>query len=336
MTINDKNTTEIYNDKSIDLKKISINDDIDNQIQKELRGNKKNKKDVKEVKEVVKKVPTLDEIEYDGTLKTQVDQQNLEIDSENLQKDSENLQNETVDLENEPVDLENDKTNIQLKSVKKLHIILDLDQTLISAEANEDHDFEKYIKKSKSFDFEDMDGYYIVFSRPGLQPFLDHIFENYTVSVWTAASKDYAIFIIEKIILKNPKRKLNFIFFSYHCDLSHIHKKSSKDLTMLWDIYGLDEFNKDNTVILDDYLEVYKTQPDNCLIAVPFEFTKENSENDTFLTDLIPELEIMKSKIENGSSVNTNDTNKKLAENILIKAQKTKNHGKALSRKRNK
>jgi hypothetical protein len=49
---------------------------------------------------------------------------------------------------------------------------------------------------------------YKIFERPHLQKFLNWLFENFTVSVWTAASKTYALFIIEKFILANyPKRK---------------------------------------------------------------------------------------------------------------------------------
>ena len=82
----------------------------------------------------------------------------------------------------------------------KSNIILDLDQTVISAEASEELDFKKYQEKSKLFRSDNMDGYYMVYSRPYLQEFLDYIFKNFNVSIWTAASKDYALFIIEKII----------------------------------------------------------------------------------------------------------------------------------------
>ena len=47
--------------------------------------------------------------------------------------------------------------------------------------------------------------------------------------------------------------------------------------------------------ICDDYDEVYKTQPDRCIIAPAFEVIDEGSENDTFLKDLIPKLEALKS-----------------------------------------
>ena len=173
----------------------------------------------------------------------------------------------------------------------KINILLDLDQTIISAESTSDYNFKKNKAKSKKFTFHDMDGYYIVFERPGLQPFLDYLFANFNVSVWTAASKDYALFIIDKILLKNKhNRKLDWVFFSYHCDISKKVKNGSKSLDMLWDVYKIEGYNKDNTVILDDYDEVHQTQPDNCIIAKPFEFEDDNSHKDNYLKNLTKEL----------------------------------------------
>ena len=187
---------------------------------------------------------------------------------------------------------------------KKFNVFLDLDQTLISAEANDEFDFNNSKEKSKKFTSYDMDGYYIVFERPGLQDFLDYLFANFNVSIWTAASKDYAIFIIDKIILKNPKRKLDWIFFSYHCDISKKVKSGSKNLNMIWEEYGIEGYTKDNTVILDDYDEVYNTQPDNCIIAVPFEFSNSKSENDSYFNKLKIALNTME---ENKPAKNIND-----------------------------
>jgi RNA polymerase II subunit A small phosphatase-like protein len=182
----------------------------------------------------------------------------------------------------------------------KKNLLLDLDQTVISGEASEEIDFNKYKEKSKLFRSDDMDGYYMIYSRPYLQEFLDYAFANFNVTVWTAATKDYALFICEKIIINNrPERKLDFIFFSYHCDLSKKFKKYSKELCMLWDIHKLPGYSEKNTVIIDDYkADVHKSQPNNCIIAPPFEFTKEGSENDTFLKDIIPEIEKMKIRMD--------------------------------------
>lgn len=197
----------------------------------------------------------------------------------------------------------------------KPHILLDLDQTLISAEPAEEYDFEKNKAKAKKFVFHDMDGYYVVFERPGLQNFLTYLFDYFDVSVWTAASKDYALFIVDKIILAgNKNRHLNYIFYSYHCDLSNRDKKSSKNLAMLWDIYGLKDFSAENTLILDDYDEVYNSQPKNCIVAKPFEFNDKNSTKDNFLDKLTKEVRLIVEKFGKGESVQSvvEEINKKL------------------------
>lgn len=176
----------------------------------------------------------------------------------------------------------------------KINIILDLDQTLICAEVTEEFNFKKYKQKMLSFDFENMDGYYVVFARPGLQAFLDFLFANFNVSVWTAASKDYALFIIDKFILTKPDRNLDFIFFSYHCDLSKRDKGGLKDLSMLWDAYGLQNYNVHNTLIIDDNVEVKRIQPCNCYMIKAFEFQQEGSENDMELDRLTDKLKYFK------------------------------------------
>ena len=172
---------------------------------------------------------------------------------------------------------------------KKINFILDLDQTIISGEPTEEYNFEKNKKKALKFRFETMENYYIIFERPYLQPFLTFLFKNFNISIWTAASKDYALFITDKIIIAgNKNRKIDYIFFSYHCSLSKkIKKGSSKELSILWSYFKLPKYNKNNTVILDDYVEdVYKNQKQNCIIAKPFEFTDKNSHKDNFLKDL--------------------------------------------------
>lgn len=180
---------------------------------------------------------------------------------------------------------------------QKVNVLLDLDQTVISAEGDDEYDHNKSKDKAKKFKFHDMDGYYIVFERPGLQPFLDWLFKNYNVSVWTAASKDYALFIVDKILLGgHPERKLDWIFFSYHCDISKKMKKGTKDLSTIWDLYKIVGFDQNNTVIIDDYDEVYKTQPNNCIIAQPFEFNDDKSDKDDYLSRLQSAMPKMENK----------------------------------------
>ena len=58
-------------------------------------------------------------------------------------------------------------------------------------------------------------------------------------------------------------------------------------------------YNKNNTYILDDYDEVYETQPDNCIIAEPFYFTHDESEKDDFLPKLTRKLSKLKKRMSN-------------------------------------
>lgn len=168
------------------------------------------------------------------------------------------------------------------------NVLLDLDNTLISAEPCEDFPIKDTNVRNKilRFTFHDMDGYYIVFERPNLQEFLDDLFSNYNVSVWTAASKDYAVYVIDQIVLpesKRDKRKLDYIMFSYHCDMSRKKYHTPKHLNMLYDVFRLPGYDRSNTIIIDDLIDVYKCQPSNCINIKAFNFFESQSDKDTTL-----------------------------------------------------
>ena len=185
----------------------------------------------------------------------------------------------------------------------KGHILLDLDQTLIYGYPAEDFDFKKGMDKAKQFTFHDMEKLYIIFERPHVQEFLDYIFKNFTVSIWTAASKDYAMYVIEHVIKPKKKgRKLDYVFFSYHCDISDHLKSGTKDLRILWEVYNISGYTPENTIIIDDYDEVHDTQPKNCIIAPEFIFDNKNSEKDNFLKN-IPGLGKLKKAIDSGKPI---------------------------------
>lgn len=175
---------------------------------------------------------------------------------------------------------------------KKECLILDLDETLIHSISKEE--MKGMNKKDKQallkFKTHNMDDYYTVVERPGLQQFLDYIFKKFNVSIWTAASKDYALFVIENIIAIKPDRKIDWIMFSYHCDMSKKEKKGSKDLNMLWDTLKLNKCSKDNTVILDDHPDVYKLQKENCINIPPFDTDGSIFNNDIILFYLVEQF----------------------------------------------
>lgn len=172
-----------------------------------------------------------------------------------------------------------------------LNILLDLDNTLISSlsKHEEKHRHRKHMEK---FIWKNMNGYYKVFERPGLQKFLDFLFENFNVSVWTAASKIYALFIIEKFIFEDhPERNLNYIFFSHHCRRSRRVKSYQKSLSILNSEFALTEFDVDSTYIIDDHPEVYEAQPNRCIKIKPFNFMDKKSHEDNELDKVvIPKL----------------------------------------------
>ena len=176
-----------------------------------------------------------------------------------------------------------------------INLLLDLDNTLICAEPYEDLTKEEINRCKQKFKCHNMDDYYLVCERPYVQEFLDFVFNNFNVSIWTAASKDYAKFIIQNVILIRPNRKLDYFFWDKHCKISKkYNKKLSKNLKILWKKYdngkGLKNYGRKNTFILDDYDEVWGNQKCNSIPAVPFEIIDENSYKDKFLKELIPRL----------------------------------------------
>jgi TFIIF-interacting CTD phosphatase-like protein len=170
----------------------------------------------------------------------------------------------------------------------KLKLILDLDNTIISSIPVEEMEWTEHNKnKSLKFNFHDMEDYYIVYERPHLQDFLDFIFKNFNVSIWSAATKNYVLFILKNIMGEN--RVPEYILFSYHCDLSRQNYKGTKNLKMLYD--NFENFNPQNTLIIDDLNKVKKHNPHNCIEVHPFEYTDKDSEKDDELIKIKEKLE---------------------------------------------
>ncbi len=176
----------------------------------------------------------------------------------------------------------------------KPNIILDLDNTILcSLTPKEVKDIkEDYLNNLKHTNFK---RYYKIFHRPYLQEFLDYIFNNFNVSVWTAGSKDYCLFIVENIIYEKPNRQLKLILYDSNCNESEKKFKTDtpKDLRY---IFKFDGFNKNNSFIVDDLIDVYKYNKDNVLRAKYFDVLNPKSVNDVFLKDCIPILENMLKK----------------------------------------
>lgn len=177
----------------------------------------------------------------------------------------------------------------------RLNVLLDLDNSVISSLSL------KEIKKIKGIDnrkldYKTMEGYYRVYSRPHLKKFLTYLFKHFDVSVWTAASRDYASFIIENIIIDgNEDRQIKMFLYDDNCDESqkYYNENSPKDLRYIYNFKG---FQPCNTVIIDDLSDVFKANPKQTIRAPYFDAKKDTSETDTFLLDAIEKLEELKSR----------------------------------------
>lgn len=153
-------------------------------------------------------------------------------------------------------------------------LLLDLDWTCICAIPMDQLDT---VKNPEKFPvYKDFEKTYRIYERPYLQQFLDKAFKKYKVAVWTAAGISYANFVIDNFILTKPNRKLEFVMWSDHCDVSEERYDHQKKLKML-DFYGM------KMVILDDNDEVLDTQSRKSVDSRAFDITQEETGDDDFL-----------------------------------------------------
>lgn len=178
------------------------------------------------------------------------------------------------------------------------HIYIDLDETCINTPylnntiKKEEVDFYnnmKYIdrfgkKRRLRCHVHPADGF-VIFERPHLQEFLDFLFKYFIVSVYTAASKNYADFIIKNIILRkqHPNRPRRVLYFFYNKHVQFLDKKkerrngyySHKHLETLYNTFKLNIQSKiglQNTFILDNNNHVLVDQHERVFPIPDFKY----------------------------------------------------------------
>lgn len=178
---------------------------------------------------------------------------------------------------------------------KACHIILDLDNTIISAIP-----YSALTDKHRHlpYPYHSFDSDYVVFERPGAQRFLDFLFSRFVVSVWSAGSRDYVNFVVKNVIsrdgVRQVPRSLYLVLNADHCEVSRslLNPNTPKDLRFLWKNPQL-SFSPENTLIIDDLPAVYMAQPSNCVAVPPFdvEYMKDHSDTaDNVLPRLVEEI----------------------------------------------
>ncbi|ABF82134.1 hypothetical protein MIV104L [Invertebrate iridescent virus 3] len=186
-----------------------------------------------------------------------------------------------------------------MENNKKKLILLDLDNTLICAEDLDTvKDKKRLSQAQKQFRTVRMEDYYDIFERPHLQEFLDYLFKNFKVGVWTASSKDYAIFVIKNFITApqnkvKPDRKIEIFLCSHHCNVSKKYFKGiSKDLKLVTDQWKIIDLSQ--VKLVDDLEKLANHQPENVIHVKPFFYDEPNSKNDTELLKVQKTLETFK------------------------------------------
>lgn len=152
----------------------------------------------------------------------------------------------------------------QTFNIRRITTVLDIDETLIHALTVSEMPANLDTSNHLTFvmdDNKDPDPYVII-ARPGLYKFLDTLFKHSKVCIWTAASQDYATWIINNVLSKDASgntvhRELPLSIFSNHCDISYDVKDGHKVLSCFFDEFKLPDldpvdFNENDIFVLFD------------------------------------------------------------------------------------
>jgi len=157
-----------------------------------------------------------------------------------------------------------------------MNIVLDLDETLVSVTS----------KPLQKYDFEFMIGNikYYAKKRPNLGLFLRYIFKNFaTVSVWTAATRPYAMHVINNIMTKGQRSQLTHVLARENLAMKRdgtLTKPLAKIFKSRSNRKGLEP---NNTIMIDDKKSATGDNLGNAIIVPAW----KGSANDKCLPKLV-------------------------------------------------
>jgi CTD small phosphatase-like protein 2 len=154
----------------------------------------------------------------------------------------------------------------QLTSSEKKTLILDLDETLIHADF--DNNYPEH-DSTVSFKYNDEDVTVNLLIRPGVEEFLKNISENFEIFIFTASIKEYADAVLNHL---DPENKyFKFRFYRQNC-ISVKNKIFIKDLR----IFG--NRKQENLIMVDNSLYSFTNQISNGVLINSFYNDKEDKE----------------------------------------------------------
>lgn len=147
--------------------------------------------------------------------------------------------------------------------------------------------------------------------RPGLSKFLDFIFENFSVMVWTSAQPNNAMLMVDALFTNNQKEMLLGIWARDTLGLNEQQYRDKvlvyKKLERVWegefrilhpggmlDGIGSAQWDQANTVLLDDSVHKAKSHPYNHMKVPEFSARPHEVQHDKTLHECIDYLEELK------------------------------------------
>lgn len=158
-----------------------------------------------------------------------------------------------------------------------MHIVLDLDETLIHAQICMNSNAQICMNSNADFNFELSGVTYYISKRPGLTNFLNFAFGHFeSVSVWTAATAEYAHMILQHIMTRAQRSSL--LFLKTRNDLQHHPEKNCKPLQLMFDDARAKniKMRSTNTIMIDDRENVMAANYGNGLLIPAWNGNKDD------------------------------------------------------------
>lgn len=141
--------------------------------------------------------------------------------------------------------------------------------------------------------------------RPGIKKFMDYVFENFEVMVWTSARPDNAELMVNAAFSPKHREKLLAIWARDTLGLTAMeyNQRSQvyKKLTRVWEgAFAIpaagdgQQWDQTNTVLFDDTDEKAKAHPHNLVCVSEFDGSESMCRNDCVLDQCIQYLETLK------------------------------------------
>ena len=146
------------------------------------------------------------------------------------------------------------------------HIILDLDETIVNISSKPS------TTQQDHFQFQLGSHTYYGMKRPGLEVFLNQIFSCFqTVSIWTAATREYADQVIAAVFTERQRRKLNFLYTrnKLKVEKNGIYSKPLRKIFQTAEAKKIG-MTRWNTVMIDDREIIFKNNKGNGIVIPPW------------------------------------------------------------------